>query len=176
MPACSDFQHISLAIKSGANQINEGNDWVHKALGHRTDSSAINAFRTLTMSSYILCIGGLSVLEATIQQGLGWENGFKELDERLRASGRGDLADRFQDYKDAVNVLKHGAGRSYDRLVARRGELGFNIKGPGESFFDEGDVGEVTGLIDANTAFAEQIASIVDEVVGAIAEITKRSL
>lgn len=173
MPAYSDFHHISLAISRGAGEINANRERVFEELGGFADSSAVNAFRTLTMSSYILCIGGLSVLEATIQQVYGWQDAFSELDAFLRAGNRTDLAERFQDYKDATNVLKHGVGRSYDRLVARREQLAFRIKGPGEQFLNEGDIGEVAGLIDADTAFAEQIASIVDELVDAISEVMR---
>ena len=37
------------------------------------------------------------------------------LDRHLREQGLADLAERFLDYRDAIDILKHGAGRSHDR-------------------------------------------------------------
>jgi hypothetical protein len=44
---------------------------------------------------------------------------------RSCCAGAGELAlkERFSEFQLAVNVLKHGRGRSYDALVAKAGSL-----------------------------------------------------
>ena len=126
-----------------------------------TDASSglINGFRIVTLRVAILCIGGISAFEATAQQVAGWADPLPELDRELAAVGRDDLIARFRDIRDAVNVLKHGYGRSYDR----KGELGFRVKERGDAFFHEGDVGEISALVDPDEVFALECITILEE-------------
>ena len=41
-------------------------------------------------------------------------------------------------------------GRSYDTLVAKSSTLSFKVKMPGEDYFDEGDVSEISTLFEVN--------------------------
>jgi hypothetical protein len=74
------------------------------------------------------------------------------------------LARTFDDYRLAVNVLKHGRGRSYDQLLARSGEVEFEVKPPKESVVSEGDVSEVGVLIDVDDGFVRRCAAVIEEV------------
>lgn len=65
-------------------------------------------------------------------------------------------------------MLKHGRGRSYDVLVAKAGTLPFRVKLPGETFFCEGDVSEVSALIGADEKFMLSCADIIHKVSTAI--------
>ena len=56
----------------------------------------------------------------------------------------------FLDFRDAINVLKHGAGRSHDRLLGRGERLDFSVRAQDEPFHDEGDVSEVSTLVRAD--------------------------
>lgn len=168
MAAVSDFEHITRAITFGLRHVEELEANVVTQLETGASTSLVNALRTATMYYSILCIGGLSVFEATLQQSLGWTDSFNALDAHLRANAMDDLAERFRDYKDAINVLKHGEGRSYERLLARKMQLTFTVKDRGRAFFEEGDVSEVIRLIDADAAFARQCVTIVEEVVKAL--------
>ena len=62
-----------------------------------------------------------------------------------------------------MNVLKHGRGRSYERLLARPGEVEFKVKAPDENFFSEGDVSEVGVLIDVDDGFVRRCAAVIEE-------------
>jgi hypothetical protein len=73
--------------------------------------------------------------------------------EILEHEGETALKDSFVDLQLAINVLKHGRGRSYDALVAKSDRLPFRIKRPGEAFFFEGDVSEIATLIEVDDAF-----------------------
>jgi hypothetical protein len=61
-------------------------------------------------------------------------------------------------------VLKHGRGRSYDALVKKASALPFRVKRPGESFFCEGDIAEVSTLVEVDDAFLLSCAEIIREV------------
>lgn len=65
-------------------------------------------------------------------------------------------------------MLKHGRGRSYDALVAKAGALRFRVKLPGEAFFCEGDVSEVSTLIEVDDTFVLSCAEVIREVSVAI--------
>jgi hypothetical protein len=124
--------------------------------------------RMMTMRSTIVATGTISVFEALLQQSLGWVQPFPQLDAHLRAHGLDDLADRFLDYRDAINVLKHGAGRRHDRLLDRRERLDFSVRALEEPFHDEGDVSEVSTLVRADTAFVRNCGRLVGEVTDAL--------
>ncbi|MDT8873382.1 hypothetical protein RAA17_25360 [Komagataeibacter rhaeticus] len=78
------------------------------------------------------------------------------------------LLQRSEDYQCAINVLKHGRGRSYEYLTNRHKDLEFRIKLPDENFFNEGDVSEVTTLIDVDYTFVMDCAHIIEEVASAL--------
>jgi hypothetical protein len=52
-----------------------------------------------------------SLFEALLQREMGWTEPFKQLKENLKQTGDLELAETFDDYQLAINVLKHGAGR-----------------------------------------------------------------
>ena len=59
----------------------------------------------------------------------------------------------FDQFAAAVNVLKHGRGRSYDWLLSMRETLPFFLKGRDQHFFFEGDVSEPDTLVLVDDAF-----------------------
>jgi hypothetical protein len=69
-----------------------------------------------------------------------------------------------------VNVLKHGRGRSYEKLVAKSVKLPFAVKPPDEAFFEEGDVSEVTSLVEVNPGFVRKCSAVIEEVIAALEE------
>ena len=168
MGAASEYDLISRAVEFTLRQAQALEDGVVERLQTEAGTPLVNTLRMLTMQSAIVAVGCFSVFEALLQQKKSWGNAFQELDRQLRALNHSALADRFRDYRDAINVLKHGAGRSYERLVARREDLPFAVKDKGERFFDEGDVSEGIRLVQADHAFVRQCAEIIDEVVLAL--------
>ena len=63
-----------------------------------------------------------------------------------------------------MNVLKHGRGRSYDALVAVAATLPFRVKLPHEAYFNEGDISEVSTLIEVNDYFVLLCADVISQV------------
>jgi hypothetical protein len=64
----------------------------------------------------------------------------------------------------AINVLKHGRGRSYEHLLSKSAELEFKVKRPGESVFDEDEVSEVDTFIDVDDQFVRRCAALIQEI------------
>lgn len=131
-------------------------------------TSRVTIARMMTMQATIVATGTISVFESLLQQSLGWDQPFARLDSHLREQGMDELADRLLDYRDAINVLKHGAGRSHDRLVGRKGRLNFAVRALDQPFHNEGDVSEVSTLVRADTHFVRNCGRLVAEVTDAL--------
>lgn len=130
-------------------------------------SAATHLLESLEMVQFqkaISAVGMFSMFEAALQDALECEDGFREAKEILDRGGEISLKERFSDLELAVNVLKHGRGRSYDELVAKAAELPFRIKQPDEKFFDEGDVSEVATLIEVDDAFVWSCVQAIQDV------------
>lgn len=104
------------------------------------------------------------MFEAILQDGLNCADGFREASQILANQGEASLKELFDDLQLAVNVLKHGKGRSYDALVRKAETLSFRVKMPDEAFFSEGDVSEVSTLIEVDDAFVLRCAEVIRDV------------
>jgi hypothetical protein len=124
----------------------------------------VKNLQMIQLQKAIIAIGMFSLYESVLQDGLTCKNGFDEAKKILNQSKNTDLINRFEDFKCAINVLKHGKGQSYDALVAKATSLPFKIKIHGEYFFDEGDVSEISTLIEVNDEFVLACASLIEEV------------
>lgn len=76
--------------------------------------------RVCRLQRAVVAIGMFSLFESLLQDRMGWDNPFKELIPYLNNLSKTELAQTFEDYKNAINVLKHGNGPSYKRLQERR--------------------------------------------------------
>jgi len=129
----------------------------------QTDAKTISIknLQMIELTKAIMAIGLFSLLESTIQSELNIKNGFENIDQKLNP----ELYERFDNYKLAINVLKHGKGASYDKLVSMsisNQVLPFEIKHPDSSFFDEGDVSEINTLVKVDTSFVLECCEIVE--------------
>lgn len=164
MAAVSDFEHLSRATHMISQQVAEVSAMHVENLQTGASTVDVNGLRTGSMAITIIAVGVIGTFEGMLQGHLGWADAYTELDKVLRGAGRADLADQLLDYRLAVNVLKHGEGRSYDKLLDRRASLPFAIKGKGEAFFEEGDVSEVGGLVDTRGPFIDHCVEIITEI------------
>jgi uncharacterized protein YdcH (DUF465 family) len=105
-----------------------------------------------------------SLFESLLQQEKGWQNTFIDLNSKLRETGKIELAEKFEDFKDAINVLKHGKGHSYQKLLNRKNSLDFEIKDVDRAFFNEGDISEVDVLVDVDDRFLAKCAEVIQDV------------
>lgn len=99
--------------------------------------------RAATVALELAAVDVFSLFEARMQHHFRRGPFSRKLKSLLLDAGQTDLADRFQKYYLAINVLKHGKGASYRELLKTPTAL-FGVK-PSEEIAD-GDTGE--GLVD----------------------------
>jgi hypothetical protein len=148
--------------------LREANERTIDALQTSAATTLVKALQMIQLQKAILAVGMFSLFEASLQDGLSCRDGFREANNILDSEGEAVLKERFNDLQLAINVLKHGRGRSYDALVAKAGTLNFRVKLPGEVFFSEGDVSEVSALIEVDDTFVFNCAAVISEVSEAI--------
>jgi len=160
-------QFSELADRSAAftlNALGEAQNRVVEALQESGATTLVKSLQMVQLQRVISAVGMFSIFEAMLQDGLNCSEGFRGAAEVLTQQGDLDLQARFADLQLAINVLKHGRGRSYDALVSKAATLPFRVKLPHEDFFYEGDVGEVSTLVEVNDAFVLRCADLIREV------------
>lgn len=131
-----------------------------EALQTSAATPLIKTLQMIQLQKVILAVGMFSIFEASLQDRLGCGDGFREAGAILDQQGENELKEIFSDLAAAINVLKHGKGRSYDALVAKAQTLPFRVKLPDEAFFFEGDVSEVSTLVEVDDEFVQQCGNV----------------
>lgn len=126
--------------------------------------------QSLRLQYAVTAVGIFSIFEAELQGQLEAEDGFRALRRLLNEHGKDELLRRFDLFKHAVNVLKHGEGRSYEALRVYDGELPFRIRLPDQEFFEEGDCTEIGTLVLADDEFVRNCAELVHQISDIILE------
>jgi len=152
------------------NALNDAYSKVIELLQTSGSTILVKNLQMLQLQKVILATGMFSLFESILQQGLSCNNGYEEAKKILILKKNIELHDRFNDFICAINVLKHGKGRSYDALVAKSKSLPFRIKLPNEYFFYEGNVSEVSTLIEVDDKFVLDCAEIIELVTKVIKE------
>ena len=124
----------------------------------------VKALQAVALSKTVLAVGIFSIFEALLQDGLKCTDGFREASAILDAEGETALREAFGDLILAINVLKHGHGRSYQTLAAKVSTLSFTVKQPGQNFFHEGDVSEIAALVKVDEPFIHHCVDIIQQV------------
>ena len=157
----SELVYRSTAFSLGALQ--EAESKVLEQLQTSRSTILVKNFQMIQLQKAIIAIGIFSLFESILQDGLACENGFKEAKKNISQSNI-DLINRFGIFISAINILKHAKGRSYEALVAKSTSLPFRIKLPGEDFFNESDMSEISTLSEVNNAFVLDCAKLIEEV------------
>lgn len=144
--------------------LNKVNNEIIQELESSAATSLVKNLQMINLHRTVLAVGMFSIFEAHLQDNLNCTDGFVEAKKILNQVGENDINECFNDLILAVNVLKHGKGRSYDALVEREEQLPFRVKLPDESFFYEGDVSEISTLIEVDDAFVELCSKSIEDV------------
>jgi len=162
------MHNFSQLVYNGAtftlNALEELNSKSLAVLQTSSETSAIKNLQMIQLQKSILAIGMFSLFDSILQQELSCENGFIEAKKLLLHNNKVALHDNFNDFLNAINVLKHGRGRSYNELFTKYESLPFRLKLPTENFFDDGDVSEVATLIEIDDKFVLTCAKVIEEV------------
>ena len=160
--ALTDLQLLTTCANFTLAHAAEVEKEVHKQLQTSGATRLVNDLRMLRLQKAILAVGMFSLLEGLLQDRLGWKEPFQELDVHLNSGGHIKLASTIHDYYLAINVLKHGLGRSHTELMARQASLDFKITTTDKPFF-EGDVSEVGVLVNADEKFVRRCAELIEQ-------------
>jgi len=128
----------------------------------------VKTLQMVQLQKAIFAIGMFSLFEATLQERLECADGFRAAAALLKARGEVALEEQFSNLQLAINVVKHGKGRSYSALVQKACSLPFRVKLPNEAFFNEGEVAEVSTLVEVDDAFVLLCAEVIHAVSAAI--------
>ena len=129
----------------------------------------VKNLQAINMQRVINAVGAFTIFEAHLQDQFVWKYNvetkyaFDEARKRLIAKNQIELENRFGALMDAINVLKHGKGNSYDKLLLRD-NLPFRIKQANENFFDEGEVAEIQTLIQVDSNFVVYCLQVINAV------------
>ncbi|HRN46449.1 MAG TPA: hypothetical protein PKW69_00335 [Niabella sp.] len=162
MPHFDDLAYRSTSFT--LNALEELNSKIMDELQTSASTISVKNLQMIQLQKAIIAIGMFSLFESILQTGLNCRNGFEEAKKVLFQCGKTELHSRFEDFISAINVLKHGKGRSYNDLVTKSNTLPFKIKLPDENFFDEGDVSEISTLVEVNDKFVLDCAELIEQV------------
>jgi hypothetical protein len=127
-------------------------------------TSLVKGLQMIQLQKVVMITGMFSIFDAELQRELSCKNGLSEASRILKEKNEIKLLERFNNFKLAINVLKHGKGRSYDDLVVNSKNISFRLKLPHEDFFEEGDVSEVSTLIQVDDNLVIECADLISEV------------
>jgi hypothetical protein len=131
-------------------------------------TSLVKNLQMVQVQKTIMAVGMFSLFESMLQDTLKCKDGFAEAFKILDEDNAAALKESLSNFQMAINVLKHGRGRSYETLVAKSSGLPFKIKQPTQEFFDEGDVSEIRTLIEVDDAFILGCAKVIEDVAAVI--------
>ena len=166
-----DFtEYIDRCINFTFKNLSKVNEKTIQELKTSGSTSLVITLHMIQLQKTIFAVGMFSIFEAYLQEGLNCTNGIDKAKKILYDQNELDINERFDNLILAINVLKHGRGRSYDTLVANAKSLPFRVKLPNESFFFEADVSEASTLVQVDDSFVQLCGDTIREV----SEVIKR--
>ena len=154
---------IDHCTKFSIETLKEVDGRTREALEIGGETIHVRSLQMTQMHRAILAVGMFSLFEASLQDALGGD-GFGAAKKILDDQNEPDVKGRLDDLILAINVLKHGRGRSYNALVAKAESLSFKVKLDGEDFFDEGNVAEIRTLVEVDDEFVQRCADAIADV------------
>ena len=162
MHSFEDLIYRSTSFK--LSTLEEVNFKIIEALETSGSTVHVKNLQMIQLQKVIFAIGMFSMFDAILQDEFTYRNGFEGAKKILKEKQKIELHDRFDYFISAINVLKHGEGRSYDNLLSKIELLPFRIKTKDENFFNEGDVSEVNTLVEVDDNFVLNCANLIETV------------
>ena len=137
------LDEVEMLVASGratAHQIGNVLDEIHKELETSGATRLLTAIDVCNTQIAASVVGIFSLYESRLQSAHGWGKPFDEVQRLLMTSGTSNHAEEFENFRLAVNVLKHGKGASHAKLLARADRLPFKVQITFGDLHKEGDV------------------------------------
>jgi hypothetical protein len=149
--------------------LHQANEKTIEALQESGSTILVKTIQMIQLQKVIHVIGIFAMFEAILQDELECINGFVDAKMILQKQNESELCENFIDMELAINVLKHGQGRSYKTLISRNGgTLRRYIKELNDDLFREGDIANIQTLIEVDDDFVIQCSNTIYEVAEAI--------
>lgn len=140
-----------------------------EALKESSATIHIKNLQMINLQKTFFVVGVFSFYESLLQDRLNCDNGFQEVRNIFKANSEDILLSKFKELQNIINTLKHGKGRSYQNLIEDSNRhFNIKVKQPNEFFFEEGNVDEITALIEVNDEFIVQAIEVINEVTSTI--------
>src|ERR1700734_955860 len=101
------------------NVLREFQDRVVEELQTSGATRLVKSLQMIQLQKAVMAVGIFSIFESMLQDEVKGVDGFLVVREQLDSKKCDVLRKRFDDFANAINVLKHGRGRSYELLVAQ---------------------------------------------------------
>lgn len=150
-------------------------EYALQALQESGATTLTKGLQALELQRASVAVGMFAMLEAALQDALGCAGGFKGAMALMTGPEEQALRQRFWHVQLAVNALKHGQGRGYQQLLARRDELPFEIFSDGDDS-EKGDVAATRTLVRADSALLHHCAETIDLVAALVRRRVSNSL
>ena len=149
---------IQLLVASGrtsAYRIGTALADVEKALETSAATRHLTTIDVCHSQVAVSIVGMFSLYESRLQSIYRWAKPFDEVQRLLESNGGTNQAEEFENFKLAVNVLKHGRGDSHSKLLSRSERLPFKVQSYFGEFHEEGDCCPPSDLILVSTELLE---------------------
>lgn len=163
MTAAGDLDLLTRACDALLPVVDEYEGRYLGILAETGRTNAVNGLRAARLQRAIIAVGMFSLFEAALKSEYNWPNPISRLEEVLKATDPA-LWNRFETYWLANNVLKHGTGKSLEKLVQRRAQLEFEVRAEDEAFFEEGVINEIHSRIDITNPFVRNCAALIEQI------------
>ncbi|MDO6801952.1 hypothetical protein Q4595_05790 [Wenyingzhuangia sp. 1_MG-2023] len=158
------FELINLGIKNNLDYLNNVESEVLKELEYSAATILIKNLQSINLQKAIIITGAFSIFESRLQDSLNCNNGFKEVRTLLKAKNKTELKYKFELFYMAINVIKHGKGKSYDRLALEK-ELPFKLIHQSHQSFEEGNISEIHTLIKVDDKFIYDCLDLINKII-----------
>lgn len=165
----NDFDEVTTSIVTiTLNSLKIVNEKLLNELDYSGATALVRGIQIVKYQKAIFVIGIFSMFDSQLQECFGCKNGFKTTGEFLKNREHYDLENKFRLYILAINVLKHGHGRSYDALKAKNESLPFKLNFSERTISEEGDISLISTLIDVDDKFVKNCGQIINEIYNVI--------
>jgi hypothetical protein len=157
-----EIETIVAAGRATAHQVGAVLAEISRALETSAATRLLSGIDVCNAQVVVSIVGIFSMYESRLQTAYGWNKPFDEVISALIASHRSSEADLFDDYRLAVNVLKHGVGSSHEKLLARGSRLPFEVQKDFGDLHEEGDVCPPSDLVVVSVKHLEQCCDLIE--------------
>ncbi len=157
-----DIETLVAAGRATALQVKGVLEDIYSALETSGATRLLSGIDVCNSQVALSLVGVFSVYELRLQTTIGGDKPIDDLIRRLASAAHSSDAAALDDYRLAVNVLKHGLGPSHNTLLARKSRLPFKVQANFGELAIEGDVCPPSDLVIVSTEHLEQCCDLIE--------------